>query len=112
VTVRALLVAPLLALVVVAGGCGQSATDKATADLSKSFDRLGFEENYGAILKDVQGRPQFLGRDLRRFDLSARALADDIGKDRVRTMLAQDANEIADLCQRCAEAFDRTRATL
>lgn len=102
---------PLLAVAMLAG-CGQSATDKATANLSQSFDRLALRQNYGAVLKDVQNRPGRLDADLHRYDVSARHAATDLGKPKVRAIVAQDATDIAGLCQRCADALDRTRATL
>jgi hypothetical protein len=109
--VRAALAAVVLA-VAVAGCGGQSATQKATSSLQTSLDRLSLTQNYGELLKDAESRPALLATHLHRYDLSARALADDIGKDRVRRMLADDATSIQDVCSRCAVAIDRTRATL
>lgn len=108
---RAALTAIVVA-VAVAGCGGQSATEKAEANLRTSLDRLSLTQNYGELLTDAQSRPGMLAIHLHRYDLSARALADDIGRDKVRRMLADDATSIQDICGRCAVAIDRTRATL
>jgi hypothetical protein len=98
--------------VVVLSGCGQSATDKASKQFGASLNRLALDENFGEILTDVQRRPGMLDTHLHRYDLSARALAKAVGKEKVRRILADDATRIQPICGTCADAIDRTRETL
>jgi hypothetical protein len=96
---------------VLAAGCGQSATGRATADFETSLDKLSMVEAYAAMFKDVD-RPGRLAVDLRRYRLSARAYANDVGNGKASRQLADDASSIQSTCGECADWIDRIRETL